>query len=130
MHHQNLHQLKKHILLLEPPHLLLNQNHILHLLLQETYLLLNILILFLIPLDAPLRPSHPLPIQSHLSLGITLSLSPNTPLDNMFETPSPPSPLACVTDISKMDKNEAKKDKTEHGIGRAWENEAKDVFHL
>ncbi|GJY51357.1 hypothetical protein Tco_0442204 [Tanacetum coccineum] len=44
------------------------------------------------PLDAPPRPSNPLPLQSHPSLDITLSLSPITPLDHMFETPSPPSP--------------------------------------
>ncbi|GJT98388.1 hypothetical protein Tco_1093906, partial [Tanacetum coccineum] len=38
------------------------------------------------------RPSNPLPLQSHPSLDITLSLSPITPLDHMFETPSPPPP--------------------------------------
>ncbi|GJT40617.1 hypothetical protein Tco_0940482 [Tanacetum coccineum] len=38
--------------------------------------------------------------------------------------------IVKVTDISKMDKNKAKKDKTEHEIGRTWENKAKDVFHL
>ncbi|GKA77024.1 hypothetical protein Tco_0783485 [Tanacetum coccineum] len=43
-------------------------------------------------LDAPLRPSNPLPLQSHPSLDITLSLSPITPLDHMFETSSPPPP--------------------------------------
>ncbi|GJW18523.1 retrovirus-related pol polyprotein from transposon TNT 1-94 [Tanacetum coccineum] len=44
------------------------------------------------PLDAPPRPSNPLPFQSHPSLDITLSLSPITPFDYMFETTSPPSP--------------------------------------
>ncbi|GKD12858.1 hypothetical protein Tco_1197265, partial [Tanacetum coccineum] len=44
------------------------------------------------PINAPLRPSNPLPLQSHPSLDITLSLSPITPLDNLFETQSPPSP--------------------------------------
>ncbi|GJR39799.1 hypothetical protein Tco_1215483 [Tanacetum coccineum] len=43
-------------------------------------------------LDAPPRPSNHLPLQRHHSLDITLSISPITPLDNMFETPSPPSP--------------------------------------
>nr|GEV48019.1 copia protein [Tanacetum cinerariifolium] len=43
-------------------------------------------------MDAPPRPSHPLPLQSHPSLDITLSLSPITPLDHIFDTPSPPSP--------------------------------------
>ncbi|GJS83252.1 hypothetical protein Tco_0749793 [Tanacetum coccineum] len=41
-------------------------------------------------LDDPPRLSNPLPLQSHPSLDITLSLSPITPLDHMFETPSPP----------------------------------------
>ncbi|GJR18195.1 hypothetical protein Tco_0966722 [Tanacetum coccineum] len=44
------------------------------------------------PLDAPLRPSSLLSLQSHPSLDITLSLSPITPLDHMFETQSPPLP--------------------------------------
>ncbi|GJZ61131.1 hypothetical protein Tco_0617268 [Tanacetum coccineum] len=43
-------------------------------------------------MDAPPRPSHPLPLQSHPSLDITLSLSPITPLDHILDTPSPPSP--------------------------------------
>ncbi|GKC35782.1 hypothetical protein Tco_1048166 [Tanacetum coccineum] len=43
-------------------------------------------------LDAPPRPSNPLPLQIHPSLDITLSLSPITPLDHMFKTPSPPPP--------------------------------------
>ncbi|GJU63553.1 hypothetical protein Tco_1245388 [Tanacetum coccineum] len=42
-------------------------------------------------MDAPLRPSHLLPLQSHLSLDITLSLSPITPLDYILDTPSPSS---------------------------------------
>ncbi|GJX84711.1 hypothetical protein Tco_0335485, partial [Tanacetum coccineum] len=42
---------------------------------------------------APSRPSNPLPLQSHPSLDITLSLSPITPLDHILDTPSPsPSP--------------------------------------
>ncbi|GJX14907.1 hypothetical protein Tco_0206665 [Tanacetum coccineum] len=44
------------------------------------------------PLDASPRPSNPFPLQSHPSLDITLSLSPITLLDHMFETPSPPPP--------------------------------------
>ncbi|GJW67745.1 pentatricopeptide repeat-containing protein [Tanacetum coccineum] len=43
-------------------------------------------------MDAPPRPSHPLPLQSHPSLDITLSLSPITSLDHILDTPSPPSP--------------------------------------
>ncbi|GJW59061.1 hypothetical protein Tco_0105792 [Tanacetum coccineum] len=42
-------------------------------------------------MDAPPRPSHPLPLQSHPSLDITLSLSPITPLDHILDTLSPPS---------------------------------------
>ncbi|GJU29514.1 putative reverse transcriptase domain-containing protein [Tanacetum coccineum] len=44
------------------------------------------------PLDAPPRPSNPLPSQSYPSFDITLYLSPITPLDHMFETPSLPPP--------------------------------------
>ncbi|GKC38510.1 hypothetical protein Tco_1050894 [Tanacetum coccineum] len=44
------------------------------------------------PLDAPPRSSNPFPLQSNPSLDITLFLSPITPFNNMFETPSPPSP--------------------------------------
>ncbi|GJZ72914.1 hypothetical protein Tco_0637060 [Tanacetum coccineum] len=43
-------------------------------------------------MDAPPRPSHLLPLQSHPSLDITLSLSPITPLDHIIDIPSPPSP--------------------------------------
>ncbi|GJU84144.1 retrovirus-related pol polyprotein from transposon TNT 1-94 [Tanacetum coccineum] len=43
-------------------------------------------------MDAPLRPSHPIPLQSHPFLDITLSLSPITPFDQILDTPSPPSP--------------------------------------
>ncbi|GKD11522.1 hypothetical protein Tco_1195929 [Tanacetum coccineum] len=43
-------------------------------------------------MDAPPRPSHPLPLQSHPSLDTTLSLSPITPLDHILDTSSPPSP--------------------------------------
>ncbi|GJR47743.1 putative ribonuclease H-like domain-containing protein [Tanacetum coccineum] len=43
-------------------------------------------------LDAPLRPSNQLPLQSYPSLDITLSLSPITSLDHILDTPSPPSP--------------------------------------
>ncbi|GJX37900.1 hypothetical protein Tco_0251203 [Tanacetum coccineum] len=44
------------------------------------------------PLDAPPRPSNLLPLQSHPFLDITLTLSPITLLDHMFETPSPSPP--------------------------------------
>nr|GEV47849.1 copia protein [Tanacetum cinerariifolium] len=37
-------------------------------------------------------PLNPQPLQSHLSLDITLSLLPITPLDHIHETPSLPSP--------------------------------------
>ncbi|GKD27193.1 hypothetical protein Tco_1233407 [Tanacetum coccineum] len=93
MHHQKLHQPKKHHPFLEPPHPLLNQKH--------TFLLLSLRNTpstqptnpFLDDtMDAPSRPSNPLPLQSHPSLDITLYLSPITPLDHMFETPTPPSP--------------------------------------
>ncbi|GJY36513.1 hypothetical protein Tco_0421891 [Tanacetum coccineum] len=40
-------------------------------------------------MDAPPRPSHPLPLQSHPSLDITLSLSPITPIDHILDTSSP-----------------------------------------
>ncbi|GJX09452.1 hypothetical protein Tco_0199311 [Tanacetum coccineum] len=43
-------------------------------------------------MDAPPKPSHPLPLQSHSYLDISLSLSPITPLDHILDTPSPPSP--------------------------------------
>ncbi|GJZ63700.1 hypothetical protein Tco_0620121, partial [Tanacetum coccineum] len=43
-------------------------------------------------MDAPPRPSHLIPLQSHPSLDITFSLSPITPLDQILDTPSPPSP--------------------------------------
>ncbi|GJZ93156.1 hypothetical protein Tco_0665221, partial [Tanacetum coccineum] len=43
-------------------------------------------------MDAPPRPSHPILLQSHPFLDITLSLSPITPLDHIRDTPSPPSP--------------------------------------
>ncbi|GJR12892.1 hypothetical protein Tco_0795544 [Tanacetum coccineum] len=43
-------------------------------------------------MDAPPRPSNPVPLQSHPLLDITLSLSPITPLDHILDTPSPPSP--------------------------------------
>nr|GEU38872.1 hypothetical protein [Tanacetum cinerariifolium] len=43
-------------------------------------------------MDAPPRPSHLIPLKSHPSLVITLSLSPITPLDHILDTPSPPSP--------------------------------------
>ncbi|GJW96249.1 hypothetical protein Tco_0178057 [Tanacetum coccineum] len=43
-------------------------------------------------LDFPPRPLNPQPLQSHLSLDITLSLSPITPLDHIHDTLSPPSP--------------------------------------
>nr|GEW49238.1 hypothetical protein [Tanacetum cinerariifolium] len=40
-------------------------------------------------MDAPPRPSHPLPLQRHPFLDITISLSPITPLDHILNTPSP-----------------------------------------
>ncbi|GKB52958.1 hypothetical protein Tco_0903711 [Tanacetum coccineum] len=43
-------------------------------------------------LDSPSRPSHPVPLQSHSSLDITLSLSPITPFDHILDTLSPPPP--------------------------------------
>ncbi|GKC71141.1 hypothetical protein Tco_1117024 [Tanacetum coccineum] len=43
-------------------------------------------------MDVPPRPSNPIPLQSHPSLDITLSLSLITPLDHILDTPSPPSP--------------------------------------
>ncbi|GKA50529.1 hypothetical protein Tco_0743602 [Tanacetum coccineum] len=43
-------------------------------------------------MDAPLRPSNPIPLQSHPSLDITLSLSPITPLDHILDTLSPQPP--------------------------------------
>ncbi|GJZ84634.1 hypothetical protein Tco_0649973 [Tanacetum coccineum] len=71
----------------ELPHLLLNQNHSRNTPSpQATNPFLDD------PLDAPPRPSNPPPLQSHTSLDITFSLSPITPLDHMFETPSPPPP--------------------------------------
>ncbi|GJS45773.1 hypothetical protein Tco_0595894 [Tanacetum coccineum] len=42
-------------------------------------------------MDAPPRPSNPLPLESHPSLDITLFLSPITLLDHILDTPSPPS---------------------------------------
>ncbi|GKB32818.1 hypothetical protein Tco_0872219 [Tanacetum coccineum] len=41
--------------------------------------------------DVPPRPLSPQPLQSHPSLDITLSLSLITPLDHIYDTPSPPS---------------------------------------
>nr|GEY13404.1 hypothetical protein [Tanacetum cinerariifolium] len=37
-------------------------------------------------INAPPRPSHPLPLQSHPSSDITLSVSPITPLDHIRDT--------------------------------------------
>nr|GEY01710.1 hypothetical protein [Tanacetum cinerariifolium] len=42
-------------------------------------------------MDASPRPSHPLPLQSHPSFEITLSLSLIAPLDHILDTLSPPS---------------------------------------
>ncbi|GJT73645.1 hypothetical protein Tco_1032931 [Tanacetum coccineum] len=42
--------------------------------------------------DAPLRPLNLILLQSHPSLDITLSLSPITLIDHLFESLSPPSP--------------------------------------
>ncbi|GJW53137.1 hypothetical protein Tco_0097222 [Tanacetum coccineum] len=48
-------------------------------------------------MNAPPRPSNLIPPQSHPSLDITLSISPQTPLDHLFESPSPPPqpPIMC-----------------------------------
>ncbi|GJY28344.1 putative reverse transcriptase domain-containing protein [Tanacetum coccineum] len=43
-------------------------------------------------MDVPPRPSNLIPLQSHPSLDITLSLSPITPLDHILDTPSTLSP--------------------------------------
>ncbi|GKB90970.1 hypothetical protein Tco_0963242 [Tanacetum coccineum] len=43
-------------------------------------------------MDAPPRPSNLIPLQSHPSLDITLSLSPITPFDHILDTPSPHLP--------------------------------------
>ncbi|GJY80860.1 hypothetical protein Tco_0493611 [Tanacetum coccineum] len=43
-------------------------------------------------MDAPPRPSDRIPLKSHPSLDITLSLSPITPLDHILDTPLPHSP--------------------------------------
>ncbi|GJT87392.1 hypothetical protein Tco_1069109 [Tanacetum coccineum] len=43
-------------------------------------------------MDAPPRPSNPIPLQIHPSLDITLSLSPITPFNHIHDTPSPPLP--------------------------------------
>ncbi|GJY66831.1 hypothetical protein Tco_0469069 [Tanacetum coccineum] len=41
-------------------------------------------------MDVPPRPLNPIPLQSHPSLDITLSLSPITPFDHILDTPLPP----------------------------------------
>ncbi|GKA77607.1 hypothetical protein Tco_0784068 [Tanacetum coccineum] len=43
-------------------------------------------------IDVHARPSNLIPLQSHTSLDITLSLSLITHLDHILDTPSPPSP--------------------------------------
>ncbi|GJW01039.1 hypothetical protein Tco_1556290 [Tanacetum coccineum] len=43
-------------------------------------------------MDAPPRPLNPIPLQSHPSLDITLSLSPITPFDHILDTPLPHLP--------------------------------------
>ncbi|GKA69583.1 hypothetical protein Tco_0775647, partial [Tanacetum coccineum] len=48
--------------------------------------------------DVPLRPSNPQLLQIHPSLDITLSLSPNTHLDHILDTPSPPLPQPPLMD--------------------------------
>ncbi|GKD33936.1 hypothetical protein Tco_1249445 [Tanacetum coccineum] len=79
-------------------------------------------------MDAPPRPSNSIPLQSHPSLDITLSLSPITPLDHILDTPSPPSPQPppqpplMGTDIKKMTKI---KTKPSMGSERARENGSK-----
>ncbi|GJY84090.1 hypothetical protein Tco_0497466 [Tanacetum coccineum] len=50
-------------------------------------------------LDVPPRTLNPLPLQSHPSLDITLSLSLVTPLDHIHDTSSPlsqPQPQPCI----------------------------------
>nr|GEU92636.1 DNA helicase Pif1-like protein [Tanacetum cinerariifolium] len=42
--------------------------------------------------DVPPRPLNPQPLQIRSSLDITLSLSPITPFDHIYDTSSPPSP--------------------------------------
>ncbi|GKC31050.1 hypothetical protein Tco_1038344, partial [Tanacetum coccineum] len=44
-------------------------------------------------MDDPTIFSHPLPIQSHHSMDITLTLSLINPLDYMLETQTPSPPL-------------------------------------
>ncbi|GKD89604.1 hypothetical protein Tco_1365111 [Tanacetum coccineum] len=43
-------------------------------------------------MDVSLRPSNPIPLQSHPCLDITLSLSSITPIDHILDTPSPQPP--------------------------------------
>ncbi|GKC36031.1 hypothetical protein Tco_1048415, partial [Tanacetum coccineum] len=49
------------------------------------------------PLELPFprspRVSLPPPTQDNASMDITLTLSPNTPLDVQFDTPSPSPPI-------------------------------------
>ncbi|GJV24712.1 hypothetical protein Tco_1377407 [Tanacetum coccineum] len=47
------------------------------------------------PTSPPQRVPPPPPTQASGSMDITLTLSPITPLDVQFNTPSPPSPLLC-----------------------------------
>ncbi|GJV51731.1 hypothetical protein Tco_1447472 [Tanacetum coccineum] len=45
------------------------------------------------PISPPLRVSPPPPTQENVSIDITLTLSPITPLDVQFDTPSPSPPI-------------------------------------
>ncbi|GKB21055.1 hypothetical protein Tco_0854978, partial [Tanacetum coccineum] len=45
------------------------------------------------PTSPPPRVSLPLPTQENVSMEITLTLSPITPLDVQFDTPSPSPPI-------------------------------------
>ncbi|GJU49748.1 hypothetical protein Tco_1219303 [Tanacetum coccineum] len=45
------------------------------------------------PTSPPLRVSSPTPTQENASIDITLTLSPITPLDVQFDTPSPSPPI-------------------------------------
>ncbi|GJU28654.1 zf-CCHC domain-containing protein [Tanacetum coccineum] len=86
------------------------------------------------PTSPPPRVSPPPPTQENASMDITLTLSPITPLDVQFDTPSPSSPIiehpipwnlleAHGNGYSLKDKNKAKTDKTEHENGKSMKNQ-------
>ncbi|GKC62856.1 ribonuclease H-like domain-containing protein, partial [Tanacetum coccineum] len=58
-------------------------------------------------MDAPPRPSNPIPLQIHPSLDITLSLSPITPFDHILDTPSPPLPQPPPLMVAHPNRSEA-----------------------